>query len=1283
MIKKKNLNIYKMIFIYILLNSIIPNLSSNNSFDFKEEYSFIKLKVVGEGYNNIFSYKFYKKYYPNEVIINGDMQNNINSRYYFNLTVNEVILSWNNSINNCDYLFFGCSNITEIDLSHFNTSRVTSMQGMFYNCSSLIYLNISNLDTSIVIQMKFIFKGCLSLISLDLSNFETSNLENMASMFESCSSLKYLDISKFDTSKVSDMNSMFRYCNSITSLDLSNFDTSSVINMENMFGSCSSLTSLDLTNFNTSSVINMENMFGSCSSLNSLDLSNFNTSLVSNMKNMFFNCNSLISLNLSNFRTEQVKNMEYMFFNCNTLTSLNLSNFRTSQVTNMEYMFSGCSKLIYIDLANFEIKSTSKTENTFGGIPDNAVICIKDENNAIINQIKNQKSYNINCSLYIDNFNNYCDIKNNYYCKPICRKEEPFLYERKNCIDDCNINDIEKEICILHYDFSNVTHVYENENFMLRYILNYIKNNFNISKSYINIVEGKANFTITKIENNNTKSIRRLYNNNNTYYALIINILQSKEEEFPKKVFDIFKLVDNNKLQRIDIIPDDITFNSTKIINCNEYSIESLIIDSCISCKDGYELYKDSNNSFGICTKKCEGKFIFETNECIEDCSKSSINKYEYNNICYTECPKDTIEKRPLYCELSCPPERPYEAIITKECVTDCTINDIVNNICKKNYMGKETNNSNYKNLDGIILKELFSGNLNSTIEKAYNDKNGVVFSDESTIRQISAVKNLIYNADLPSINFSQCQELLKNEFGINEEELMIYMVQNKVEGLKIPIIDYILFSKNGNKNINLSVCNNVTVQYEIPADIGEDQDKYDPNSDYYNDECNIGSSNDNVDMTLFEKKNYYNNNNMSLCESNCAYKGYNSTTSKALCDCNIKNDITYSSDDNNNLLNKLENDKSSSNLGVTKCLNVITYEKIKSNSGFLTIAIILGIFIIVFILFCIKGKNSIEHKIDDTIYKKFEKEDKKQKIGKPIKRKNSIKAKNSKSFKMKKQSIKKIFTKKSKVLDKSSSRKYIAKNKNLLTFQKNEVIINNVDIIENKPDFENDYEMNTLSYEDALKYDKRACCDYYCSLIKNKQIIAFTFCSFNDYNSGIIKKFMLFLSFALHFTINALFFNDSNMHQIYEDQGKYNFTYQLPYILISALTSTIILRVMLQGLVLSDKSVLKVKFQPTKNLAINMKYQILKCINIKLAIFFILNFILLILFGFYLTCLTGRYQNTQIHIIENTAISFGFSLFYPFIINIFPSFIRTLSLDNKSNNKSCLYNTSKFLQLL
>ena len=210
-------------------------------------------------------------------------------------------------------------------------------------------------------------------------------------------------------------------------------------------------------------------------------------------------------------------------------------------------------------------------------------------------------------------------------------------------------------------------------------------------------------------------------------------------------------------------------------------------------------------------------------------------------------------------------------------------------------------------------------------------------------------------------------------------------------------------------------------------------------------------------------------------------------------------------------------------------------------------------------------------------------------------------------------------------------------KKSEIINFETNQIVENN------KPDYENDYEMNWLSYNDALKYDKRSWCEYYCSLIKNKQLITFTFCTFNGYNSGIIKKFIFFLSFALHFTINAL-----------------------------------------ETLILTDKSALLVKKQPTKNLAITRKkIEVLKYMNIKLAIFFILNFLLLILFGYYLTCLTGRYENTQIQIIENTVISFGFSLFYPFIINIFPTVLRIYSLDKKPKDKKCIYIISNYLQYL
>jgi len=66
-------------------------------------------------------------------------------------------------------------------------------------------------------------------------------------------------------------------------------------------------------------------------------------------------------------------------------------------------------------------------------------------------------------------------------------------------------------------------------------------------------------------------------------------------------------------------------------------------------------------------------------------------------------------------------------------------------------------------------------------------------------------------------------------------------------------------------------------------------------------------------------------------------------------------------------------------------------------------------------------------------------------------------------------------------------------------------------------------------------------------------------------------------------------------MHQIYKDEGKFNFKYQLPQILCSAIISTVILRLILHFLVLTDKDVLEVKYQSNKNMAINMKKKKIK----------------------------------------------------------------------------------------
>ena len=115
----------------------------------------------------------------------------------------------------------------------------------------------------------------------------------------------------------------------------------------------------------------------------------------------------------------------------------------------------------------------------------------------------------------------------------------------------------------------------------------------------------------------------------------------------------------------------------------------------------------------------------------------------------------------------------------------------------------------------------------------------------------------------------------------------------------------------------------------------------------------------------------------------------------------------------------------------------------------------------------------------------------------------------------------------------------------------------------------------------------------------------------------------------------------------------------------------------------MTDKDILQIKLQSTKNLAINMKEKKLKCMKIKFAIFFILNFILLGFFWYYLTCFNVIYKNTQVYLIINTFISFGFSLFYPFVINIIPTIIRMNSIHSSNKNQEYCYKISQLIQII
>lgn len=216
-------------------------------------------------------------------------------------------------------LFNLCKEVTHIDMSRFDTKKITSMRHTFKDCSNLTYLNISGWDTSKI---------------TGLTDF----------VFCRCSKLKHIDVSNWNTSGFTDMNSMFSGCSVLEDINVSNWNVSNVTNLRYTFQGCYALKELNVSNWNVSKVTNFFYTF-SYLNLKTLDLSKWQNTVATNLAGMFEEC-KVTSLNLSGFNTANVTTMAGMFDGCNALQTLNLgSNWNMNSNTDVSSMFNNCTKL--------------------------------------------------------------------------------------------------------------------------------------------------------------------------------------------------------------------------------------------------------------------------------------------------------------------------------------------------------------------------------------------------------------------------------------------------------------------------------------------------------------------------------------------------------------------------------------------------------------------------------------------------------------------------------------------------------------------------------------------------------------------------------------------------------------------------------------------------------------------------------------------------------------------------------------------------------------------------
>ena len=151
-------------------------------------------------------------------------------------------------------------------------------------------------------------------------------------------------------------------------------------------------------------------------------------------------------------------------------------------------------------------------------------------------------------------------------------------------------------------------------------------------------------------------------------------------------------------------------------------------------------------------------------------------------------------------------------------------------------------------------------------------------------------------------------------------------------------------------------------------------------------------------------------------------------------------------------------------------------------------------------------------------------------------------------------------------------------------------------------------------------------------------------------------------------------------MHKIYQDNGHFNFLYQIPQILYSTLNSRFI-DSLIKNFSLSQDSLVRLKQETRKNNIEQKRKKLFLVLKIKFIVFFVLTLIFLIFCLFYITCFCGIYINTQVHLFKDSIISAVSSLCIPFVLYLVTGIFRTSFLKVKKPTPRCLYKFSLLLE--
>lgn len=338
----------------------------------------------------------------------------------------------NAPLENMDYFFNSCYNLTTINFGTMDLSKVNSMTRTFSN-TGMVNMELTNLSLSSLTYMAEGFCNSYKMIYANLQNWDVPNLANAQGLFQNSRNLQIVDMSGWNCPNVQNIAYAFANCNSLTSIVLPaslNFQNMSgfrmlFTNCKNLSGTwpfhndfenpnvtelgqiatntafneviwtnvtlnkCSSIGSMisytpvinvNLSDWTMPALTNMACIIEQCRNMQHFTMMNLNAPRLVNLtgstsyNGMGFNYGTpnVYTINLANWNVPNLKNVAYMFNALNKVTDIDTSNWTTGAMNNTMRTFYNCKNLMNIDVSSWNISGTTYTSmaNMFQSCPN-------------------------------------------------------------------------------------------------------------------------------------------------------------------------------------------------------------------------------------------------------------------------------------------------------------------------------------------------------------------------------------------------------------------------------------------------------------------------------------------------------------------------------------------------------------------------------------------------------------------------------------------------------------------------------------------------------------------------------------------------------------------------------------------------------------------------------------------------------------------------------------------------------------------------------------------------